>query len=242
MEQDTKDVQKKQPASKVPVNEPIDLVAMCWALLERWKFIAISILIGMLLFGIYHKFMVKSVYQADASIFVTNTNSVITISDLQLGTALTEDYTKIIKSRAVLKEVIKDQGLDMNFRQLGNLITVTNPTDSHIITITVTCGDKEMSRNIANSVMEIGIDQIYKVFGSNEPSVIDYSEADAIVDLTPGLLSYLEKGALAGAVLACALICIRFYLDTTLKNEEEIQKYLHMPVLSVVPYYKEKDL
>lgn len=241
MEQDTKEIQKKQPAARAGVNEPIDLIAMCWALLEKWKWIVASMLLGMLLFGTYHRFMVKSVYQADASIFVTNTNSVITISDLQLGSALTEDYAKIIKSRAVLKEVIKDQGLDMNFRQLGNLVTVNNPAESHIITITVTCGDAEMSRNIANSIMEVGIQHIYKVFGSNEPSVIDYSESDAVVDLTPGLWSYLEKGALAGAAFACALICIRFLLDTTLKNEEEIQKYLHMPVLSVVPYFKEKD-
>lgn len=241
MGQDTKEVQKKQPAARAAVSEPIDLIAMCWALLEKWKWIIAAMLLGMLLFGTYHKFMVKSVYQADASIFVTNTNSVITISDLQLGSALTEDYAKIIKSRAVLKEVIKDQGLDMDFRQLGNLITVTNPSESHIITITVTCGDAEMSRNIANSVTKVGIQHIYTVLGSKKPSVIDYSEADAVMDLTPGLLSYLEKGALAGAAFACALICICFLLDTTLKNEEEIQKYLHMPVLSVIPYFKEKD-
>lgn len=240
MEQESKEVQKKQAVEKTAA-EPIDLIALCWTLLEKWKWILLAIILGMLLAGTYHRFMVKPVYQADASIFVTDTNSVITISDLQLGSALTEDYSKIIKSRAVLKAVIADQGLDMNFRQLGNLIKVTNPEGSHIITITVTCGDMEMSRNIANSVMKVGIDHIYKVFGSNEPSVIDYSEADAIVDLTPGLVSYLEKGALAGAALACALICLRFLLDTTLKNEEDIQKYLHMPVLSVVPYYKEKD-
>ena len=240
MEQESKEVQKKQAAEKTTA-EPIDLIALCWTLLEKWKWILLAIILGMFLAGTYHRYMVKPVYQADASIFVTDTNSVITISDLQLGSALTEDYSKIIKSRAVLKAVIADQGLDMNFRQLGNLIKVTNPEGSHIITITVTCGDMEMSRNIANSVMKVGIDHIYKVFGSNEPSVIDYSEADAIVDLTPGLVSYLEKGALAGAALACALICLRFLLDTTLKNEEDIQKYLHMPVLSVVPYYKEKD-
>ena len=96
-----------------------------------------------------------------------------------------------------------------------------------------------MSRNIANSIMDAGIQHIYKVFGSNEPSVIDYSEADAIIDLTPTRRSYLQKGAFVGIALACLLISIRFLLDTTLKSEDEIQKYLHMPVLSVVPYYKE---
>ena len=240
MEQESKEVQKKQAVEKTTA-EPIDLIALCWTLLEKWKWILLAMILGMLLAGTYHRYTIKPVYQADASIFVTNTDTIVTVSDLALGTALTEDYSKLIKSRAVLKKVIADQGLNMNFRQLGSLITVTNPEGSHIITITVTCGDREMSRNIANAVMEAGIDQIYKVFGSNEPSVIDYAEADAIVEMMQGLNGYLEKGALVGAALACALICIRFLLDTTLKTEDDIQKYLHMPVLSVVPYYKEKD-
>ena len=186
MEQESKEVQKKQAVEKTTA-EPIDLIALCWTLLEKWKWILLAMILGMLLAGTYHRYTIKPVYQADASIFVTNTDTIVTVSDLALGTALTEDYSKLIKSRAVLKKVIADQGLNMNFRQLGSLITVTNPEGSHIITITVTCGDREMSRNIANAVMEAGIDQIYKVFGSNEPSVIDYAEADAIVEMMPGL-------------------------------------------------------
>lgn len=242
MEQETKEVQKKRAVSKAAaVSEPIDLMELFWALLERWKMILLAMLLGMLLLGIYHTVLMKPVYQADASIFISNTNSVITISDLQLSSELTEDYAKIIKSRAVLKEVIEEQGLDMDFKQLGRLVSVTNPAGSHIITITVTCGDMELSRNIANSLLNVGIRRIYEVIGSSEPTVIDYSEAEAVVETTPGLLKHLEIGALLGIVLACALICVRFLLDTTLKTEEDIQKYLHIPVLSVVPYYEEKE-
>ena len=241
MEQETKEAQKKRAASRTAAADTIDLIELFWALAEKWKAILAAMVLGMLLFGLYHTFLLKPVYQADASIFISNTNSMITISDLQLSSALTEDYAKIIKSRAVLKEVIEDQGLEMDFKQLGNLVSVTNPTDSHIITITVTCGDMEMSRNIANSLLNVGIERIYEVIGSSEPSVIDYSEADAIVETTPGLLNYLAKGAMLGIAVACALICVRFLLDTTLKTEDDIQKYLNMPVLSVVPYYEENE-
>ena len=240
MQQETKET-KKNPAPAQNRNvETIDLLELCGVLLDRWKMILLTLLLGAGIFAAYHIFLLKPVYQADASIFITNTNSVITFSDLQLSSALTEDYAKIIKSRAVLKEVIQDQGLDMNFRQLSNLVSVTNPTDSHIITITVTCGDPDMCRNIANSLMNIGIHRIYQVIGSSEPTVIDHSEADAVSVVSPSLFKYIERGALLGAVLACALICVRFLLDTTLKTEEDIQKYLRMPVLTVMPYYEEK--
>lgn len=241
MEQETKEIQKKPTGNPQQMNNPIDLIELCWVFLGKWKLIVALMLLGTLLFGVYHQLMIKPVYQADASVFVTNTNTVITMSDLQLGSALTEDYAKIIKSRAVMKEVIEEQGLNMNFRQLSNLVSVTNPSGSHIITITVTSGDMEMSRNLANAVMEVGIDHIYKVIGSKEPSVIDYAEVEAVQDLTPSLNSYLEKGALAGIILACGLILIQYLMDTTLKTEEEVQRYLRMPVLSVVPYYEEKN-
>lgn len=223
-----------------PEDDTINIKELFWTLVYRWKLILVAMLLGALLLGAYHAFLLHPVYQADASIFITNNDSVITFSDLQLSSELTEDYAKIIKSRTVLKEVIKEMDLDMNFKQLGQLVAVTNPTDSHIITITVTCGDMELCRNIANSLMNVGVERIYQVVGSSEPTVIDYSEAEAVEEITPGLGSYMAKGGIFGAGVVCALICLRFLTDTTLKTEDDIRKYLRMPVLSVVPYFEEK--
>lgn len=244
MEKETKETQKKvTPSSSAPAaamrNDTIDLVELAYVLLRRWKMLVLATVVGALLAGAYHQFLVKPTYQADASIFITNTDSVITISDMQLSSALTEDYSKILTSRSVLKEVIEDQDLDMTYRQLQSLLTITNPDSSHIINIAVTCGDADMARNIANSLMNVGIHRIYQVIGTGEPNVIDYSESDSVVETTPGLKRYLMLGAMLGLVLACALVTVRFLLDTTLKSEDDITKYLRLPVLSVVPYYEE---
>ena len=133
----------------------IDLKEIFYLLLSHWKSIFLAMLIGAAIFGAYHTFLLKPSYQADASIYITNTDSVITFSDLQLSSALTEDYANIIKSRTVLNRVIKELQLDLNYKALGNLISVGNPDDSHIITIKVTCDDPELSRNIANALMNV---------------------------------------------------------------------------------------
>lgn len=114
------------------------------------------------------------------------------------------------------------------------------PDDSHIITITVTCGDIELCRDIANSLLNIGIDRIYQVIRNSEPTVIDYSEAQAVEQVSKGLGKTVMMGAMFGIVLACGLIIVRFLTDTTLKTEDDIRKNLHMPVLSVIPYYEGK--
>lgn len=220
--------------------DTIDLLELFWVLVNRWKIILLTMLITAMLAGVYYLVGVKPSYQADASIFITNNESVITVSDLQLSSELTEDYAKIIKSRNVLKQVIKELDLNLDYRELSKLVSVTNPDNSHIITITVTCGDVELCRDIANSLMNIGLDRIYQVVGSSEPTVIDYSEAEAVDEITPALTKYLAIGLLLGLIVACGLICVRYMTDTTLKTEDDLKRYLDIPVLSVVPYYEEK--
>ena len=232
---------EKQPVAYNPQEEEteIDLLEIFYLLRSKWKEIFLAILVGALIFGAYHTFLIKPSYQADASIYITNNDSMITFSDLQLSAALTDDYANIIKSRTVLNRVIDELDLNLNYEELGKLVDVENPDSTHIVDIKVTCDDPEMSRNITNALLNISVSQIYQIIGSSEPTVIDYSVAEAVQDVTPGLLKYLAIGGLLGAFIMCAIYVLRMLMDSTMKSEEDVEKYLHLPVLAAVPYYKE---
>lgn len=234
-EKQTQMIQAQQPA------DVIDLVEVFHTLLEHWKGIFLAALLGAAIFGAYHTFLLKPSYQADASIYITSTDSMISFSDLQLSAALTDDYANIIKSRTVLNRVIDDLDLNLNYKQLSALISVENPDSTHIVDIKVTCDDPELSRNITNSLMNISVDQIYQIIGSSEPTVIDYAVAEAVQDVTPGLKKYLVLGALLGICVVCAIVILRMLTDTTLKTVDDIDRYLQLPVLAAVPYYREND-
>lgn len=231
---------RQMPPANRAAEDVIDLREVFFVLLHGWKSIILVMLIGATLLGSYHTFMIKPSYQADAMLYITNTDSVITFADLQLSAALTEDYTNIIKSRTVMNRVIDELDLNLNYKQLRQLVTVQNPDSTHIIHIFVTCDDLELSRNIANALLNVSVEQIYQIVGSSEPTVIDYSVAEAVEEVTPSLFKYLVMGALLGAVVVCAVLVIRMLMNTTLKSEEDVDKYLHIPVLAAVPYYKEK--
>lgn len=220
--------------------EVIDLREVFFTLLGGWKAIFLAMLFGAAVLGAFRHFLVSPSYQADSVIYITNTDSAITFADLQLSSALTEDYANIIKSRTVLNRVIEELQLDLNFEELGELVKVENPDSTHIIHIYVTCDDLELSRNIANALMNISISQIYQIIGSSEPTVIDYAEAEAVIDVTPSLLKYMAIGALVGAFAVCVVLIIQMLMNTTMKTEEDVDKYLHLPVLAAVPYYREK--
>ena len=218
----------------------IDLLEIFYLLKSKWKEIFLALLVGALIFGAYHTFLVKPSYQADASIYITNTESALSFSDLQLSSALTDDYANIIKSRTVLNRVIEELDLNLDYKQLSKLVTVSNPDSTHIVDIKVTCDDPEMSRNITNALLNISVSQIYQIIGSGEPTVIDYSVAEAVQDVTPSLFKDLAIGGFLGACVACAIFILQMLMDGTMKTEEDIDKYLHLPVLAAVPYYNEK--
>lgn len=219
----------------------IDLKEMFFLLLNHWKSIFLAILIGGVLFGAYHALLVRPSYQADAEIYITNTDSVITFSDLQMSAALADDYARIIKSQVVLNRVIRELQLDLDYKELSELVEVNNPDSTHIIEIIVTCDDLELSRNIANALLNVSVDQIYQIIGSSEPTVIDYSEAEAVEDVTPSLAKYMIIGGLLGAVLVCAVLIVRMLMDTTMHSEEDVDRYLQLPVLASVPYYRDRQ-
>ena len=162
----------------------------------------------------------------------------MSFSDLQLSSALTEDYAYIIKSRTVLERVIDEQQLDMDYKQLGEIVTVTNPDSSHVIRIGVTTTDPQMSRNIANSLLNISADQINQIVGNGMPSVIDESVIHAVAEVKPSMKKYCVLGGILLFVLAAGVLIVRMLMDTTIKSEDDITRYLGVPLLASVPYAK----
>ena len=216
----------------------IDLMEIAHLLLHKWKILFVALLAGAVLGGSYCAFLLETTYRAEASLYITSNESLLSFSDLQLSSALTEDYAYIIKSRTVLERVIDELQLDMDYKDLDKLVDVTNPDSSHVIRIGVTTSDPEMSRNIANSLLNISADQINQIVGNGMPSVIDESVIHAVSEIKPSMTKYCLLGGILVFVLAAGILIVRMLMDTTIKSEDDIQRYLGVPLLSSVPYAK----
>ncbi|OAD88761.1 chain length determinant protein [Clostridiales bacterium KLE1615] len=228
------EMEKKVSRSQPQTQDVIDLVEVFHLLLHKWKLLFVAILAGSVLGGAYCTFLLETTYRAEASLYITSSESLLSFSELQLSSALTEDYAYIIKSRTVLERVIDELGLDMDYKQLGDLVGVTNPDSSHVISISVTTMDPEMSRNIANSLLNVSVEQINQIVGNGMPSVIDESVIRAVVTQKPSMAKYIVLGAMLGFVLAAGILIVRMLMDTTIKSEDDVERYLGVPLLSSI--------
>ncbi len=216
----------------------IDLLELARACLAKWHIILMVMVICAVILGGCNKLFVPHIYKADASLYISSTDTVTTVGDIQISTLVTEDYESIIKSRSVLDSVIANLSLDMDYKALSSCVAVSNPSNTHIIEIYVTTKDADESVRICNEILNISADEIYKVIGTGKPSILNTASAVHVVDVKASAFEYAIIGALVGLVVTCAIITIHVLRDTTIKSADDIEKYTGLPVLASVPVNK----
>lgn len=189
------------------------------------------------------KFAITPMYQSTTQVYVitkNDSNSSLTYNDLQIGTQLTKDYPQIIKSRNVLEEVIANLDLDDTYNTLAGRVTVTTPTDGRILAITVEDASPILAQSIADAVRDVSSEHIKNVTDIEAMNVVDYANLPTSPS-SPSLKKWTVLGCLAGAFLCVAVLLIRFLLDDTVKNSEDVEKFLGLSTLAIIPLVNEQE-
>ncbi len=203
-------------------------------LLSLWYYVVVGVLIGVLLATIYSAFLTSPKYSSSSSIYLRGNNKSVSLSDLQLGSQLVNDYEFIIKGRNNMERVIDNLGLDTTADKLASTIHISHGEDTRILTISVTTGDPYLSRDIVNEVVETGIKSI-KDIDSQEPYVIERAVANGNA-VNASVIKMAALGGMAGLVVSVGIIFLLFVFDDTVANVEDVENTLGVPVIGVVKY------
>lgn len=219
----------------------IDLKKVIGALLKRWYVIALAgLLAAGLMFG-YTKYYVPEKYESKTTIFVLNHDETnLTYTDLQFGAMLTKDYEIIIKSRVVLEEVIKNLKLSTTYEVLKSMVSVSLPEDTRIVEIGVKTVDPKSSQAIADEIREVASKKIAEVMKADAVNLVDKANLP-IEKCSPNVIKNTIIGGLGGAFIACAVILAFAIMNDTILNQEDVEKYLELCTLGVIPLDKKTE-
>lgn len=216
--------------------QEIDLLLLFNALRRHILIIIAVALAFALVAGVVCQFFITPLYNATTSIYLVSANdSLLSIADLQISSNIAPDYVDIIKSRSLLEHVISEMNLEYEYEELYENVDVVNPTDTHIIKITITDPDPVLAKNIANNLAEYAVDQISMIMDVSVPNIYDL----AIVADRPSFPSLTKTVVIAfvlGAVLAAGVIVFIAVMDTTVKTAEDIEQRCGMVTLTKVYY------
>lgn len=210
----------------------IDLKALFLKIKSLWYVVIIGLLIGALIAIIYTAFLKTPQYESSSMVYLRSASKSVSLQDLQLGSELTNDYEIIFKSRPNMEKVIKKLDLDMDVKELTNMITIANPADTRILQVSVVSNDPNTSKNIANEVVTYGMNNIREI-DSQEPYLVEKAIANE-EKIGPSILKMGAIGGAVGLMLALGAIFIRFILSDQIQSVEDVERVLGLPVLTVV--------
>ena len=164
----------------------------------------------------------------------------VTYSDVQMGTQLTKDYAELINSRYVLEEVIQLLSLDMDYRDMLEMVSVDTPADTRIVSITVEDTDPAQAMHIANSIREAASNHIQNVMDIEAVNVVESANMPT-EKASPNVMLWTFAGGLIGVLALCAATLIQYLLDDTVKSSEDVEKYLGLSTLALIPVVTEEN-
>lgn len=202
---------------------------------KKFFIIFIGLLVGTIaLLG--SVFFIKPKYTSTTRIYVVSRSSdtSLTNQDLQAGSYLVNDYKEVITSSEVLSSVIDQEKLSMSASELSKDIAVTIPTDTRVISISVTDTDAQRACDIANTVREVAAEKIKAVTKVDDVTTLE-SATKPSHPSSPNVKKNAAIGALAGVFLAVVGILVAEVLDDRVRRPEDIEEVLGMTLLGVVP-------
>ena len=220
----------------------IDLYELLLKLVEKWYWVALSGIACMIAMLLYTNFFVTPQYQTTSKIYVrNNSGSILNVADLHISNYLASDYKEVFNNWHVHEAVNEKLGLDYSYSKLSKMLSITNPSNTRILYITATSTDPKEAQNLANAYAEVAREFISVKMDTSEPTSFE----EALLPSAPSSPNRTRNefiGLVLGCMIAVGIITARYLMDDYIRTEEDVEKYLHLPVLGMMMLQKDDTM
>lgn len=214
----------------------LDLSDLFWVLVSRWRFLLLFTLLGALILGIQSRFFEAPVYESTAKLYVVaaSGDSVVDLTDLNIGTSLTNDYKELMLSYPVLDRVIGSLDMDMSSQSLAGMITLSNPPNTRVLCITAKSRDPQLSKEIANTLAGVAQEYLPETMGTVRPNVAQVARA-ASHRSGPNYILQTLLGAFLGFAASALWFSVRHILADAVGSSDDLTQITGMLPLCEIP-------
>lgn len=217
----------------------IDLGELFRVLLSKVHIIILSAILMALVAFVGTKLLVTPMYISVTKMYVLakdeNSNlSTSNYNELTAGSMLTKDYMELVKSRPVLEKTISVLNLKMQPSELADMISVSTPTDTRIMTVSVESENPKQAKEIADAVREAVSVQIQEIMSVDSVNTVEEGNLPTAPS-SPNTMKNMMLGGILGFVIAAGIITLIYLLDDTIKTPEDVENYLGLNVLTSIP-------
>lgn len=221
----------------------IDLVELFYYLRHKLVWLILAVILGGMTAGVISYYLVTPKYEATAKVYMVSasSDSLINLSDLNLGTSLSADYEEMLRIRPVYEKILEELELDYTYEDFMKLIDISTVGNTRVLQIAVETKDPEESKNIANLLAENAENYLPDLMETSEPNVAEYAILPEEPN-SPNIMMNTVIGAIAALVLLCGSFTVKFVMDDTFKSADDIERIFGVMPLTVIPESDSREL
>lgn len=210
-------------------------------LLKRSIIIMISTIVGMSILYSVSNYIISPSYTASVQMYVNakETTQSADINELYYAQKVVTTYTNFLKTNVFYQKVIDKAGLPYTVEQLRKNTSIKIVNNTEIFQIAVTTKNANDSFKLVEAMQVVAPELIKSIRKTTELCIVDPVIYDTVPS-APHILKNTLIGAIIGFLLSSAMILFWEIFDVNVKNEEDLVKKYHKPILGSIPDYHAK--
>lgn len=200
-----------------------------------------------LLMALVTFFLLTPKYEAETQILVSQPESsgIVDNQNIETSLQLVTTYRDIILNPIVLGEVsdnlVDSQGIELTTRELSKMITVSNEDQSQVITVSVVAESIDEAAMIADEIASVFQQEVSEIMNVNNVSILASAFMDADTEqVSPKPIINITVGVVIGLMLGLGLAFTRAFFDKSVRNEEDVDKHLSIPVIGSIDKFEKQ--
>lgn len=217
-----------------------------WAILKHcwWQLLIVLVVVSMVLY-IGLSATHEDEYTASLTIYVLalpgisgegDVNNMNNTAALSWATNLINDCEILIKSHDKVLEPVKiSQNMNVELKDMERMVSIKRVSENaRVLRLSFTSMSPERSAEIVNALGDQACEYFNGVCGVQILSVVDYAAVPENPSNPVSLMMILLVGMFC-AVIVYAFHFLRFILDDKINNADDVEKYLGLSMLGVIP-------
>src|SRR5690554_2546225 len=219
-----------------------DLIMLLWKNIVLIIAVTVIFTISTLLIS---KYLMSEKYESNTLINVfknveyddSSNNSDI----FRYGTELAKRYNIVADSATVVglvQDKLEKENISLSKKEIRNSFKVSSVNDTDFLKIVITYPNPEISQKIAQTITEISKIEYENVYDNALVKVID--KADEGIKVGPNIRLNTIIGFILGLMVSIGFVLLKEFLDRTIRDDKDVEKYLGLPVLGSIPSLDKK--
>ncbi|APC49630.1 capsular biosynthesis protein [Virgibacillus halodenitrificans] len=229
------------------MEETISLKEIFEVIKKRLLLIIAFVLGAAVIAAIISYFVLTPTYQSSSQFIVNqgqqDPNVQYNVNDIRTNVEIINTYNVVIKSPAILEEVVDELNLPYTAGALSEKLQVSSEQNSQVVTVTATDEDPALAVQLANTTVSIFQDKISDIMNVDNVSVLSQAElSDNPSPVAPNPMLNIAIAIVIGAMVGVGISFLLEYLDNTITTEEDIENKIGLPVLGIISHIDDADV